>query len=203
MEPTTDLDPSLDSEVRSLFEAMAREGLKNVAIGLSAFVGDEITFTSPTVKVTPIEEVLTVMGRPETVAIGVYVAMQGDMDGHIVLLLDRPNALELVDLLMDQPAGTTQDLGSMERSALAEVGNLASARFVYTISTFTGLDVRLSPPGVMEDMVGAMLSEIVASIGMQCDDALLIGTAFQRSGRKVDAMFWVIPSLDVLAGTLS
>ena len=166
-------------------------------------MGDEISFTTPTIEVTPIEEMLGVMGELQTVAIGIYVAIQGDMDGHIVLILDRRNALELVDLLMDQPPGATHELGSLERSALAEVGNLASARFLNAVSALTGLEIRLSPPGVMEDMVGAMLGEIVASIGIDFDSALLIGTAFQRSGRQVDAVFWIIPGLDVLASTLS
>ena len=203
MEPTTDLSRSLTGEMRAFLETLAREGLKNAAYGLSDFVGDEISFTTPTIEVTPIEEMLGVMGELQTVAIGIYVAIQGDMDGHIVLMLDRRNALELVDLLMDQPPGATHELGSLERSALAEVGNLASARFLNAVSALTGLEIRLSPPGVMEDMVGAMLGEIVASIGIDFDSALLIGTAFQRSGRQVDAVFWIIPGLDVLASTLS
>jgi len=203
MELVGDMGSQMDERMQSFLRTMVREGLKNAAQGLSAFVGDKMTFTSPCIELTPIEDMVMAMGRPQAIAIGVYLSIEGDLSGHIVLLLERQDALGLVDMLMDQPQGTTQELDEFERSALAEIGNLAGARFLNSVAALTGYNIRISPPAVMEDMVGAMLSEIVASVAVTQDTALLIGTAFQRSGRQVDAVFWVIPSFHMLARALT
>lgn len=46
-----------------------------------------------------------------------------------MLIFPYERALKLVDLLIDEPEGTTQQLGTYERSALAEVGNLCGSFF--------------------------------------------------------------------------
>ena len=146
----------------------------------------------------PIAEVPSIMGGPETIAVGIYMAVDGDMDGHIILLLRRDDATELVDLLMDQPPGTTQELGAMERSALAEVGNLTGALFLNSVASLCGVSARPSPPAVMEDMVGAILDVVVVAVGAISEYIVAIETVFRKSDRHVEALFWVIPNLDAL-----
>ena len=189
---------ALTDQMQALLETLAQEGLEHAAQGLSAFVGHEITLARPRVTMLPIAEVPSIMGGPETIAVGIYMAVDGDMDGHIILLLRREDATELVDLLMDQPPGTTQELGAMERSALAEVGNLTGALFLNSVASLCGVSARPSPPAVMEDMVGAILDVVVVAVGAISEYVVAIETVFRKSDRHVEALFWVIPNLDAL-----
>jgi len=190
---------TLTDKMDALLQTLAEEGLENAAHGLSAFVGHEIKLTRPKVTMMPVAEVPSIMGGPETLAVGIYMAVDGDMDGHIILLLRRDDAAELVDLLLDQPPGTTTDLGPLERSALAEVGNLTGALFLNSVASLCGLTARPSPPAVMEDMVGAILDVVVVAVGAISEYIVAIETVFAKSDRHVEALFWVIPNLDALS----
>ena len=186
----------LTGRIEALLQMLAQEGLGHVAHGLSAFVGHEITLAPPRVTVMPIAEVPSVMGGPDTLAVGIYMAVDGDLDGHIILLLRQDDAAELVDLLLDQPVGTTTTLGPLERSALGEVGNLTGALFLNSVAALCGLGARPSPPAVIEDMVGAILDVVLVAVGAVSEDIVAIETVFQKLDRQVEALFWVIPNLD-------
>ncbi|HHX43195.1 MAG TPA: CheY-P-specific phosphatase CheC [Chloroflexi bacterium] len=193
---------ALPEQMQALLETLAQEGLESAAHGLSVFVGHEIRLTEPRVAILPITEVPSIMGGPETLAVGIYLAVDGDMDGHILLLLEQQAAAALVDLLMDNAPGTTTALGPLERSALAEVGNLTGALFLNSVARMCGVSARPSPPAVLEDMVGAILDVIVVAVGAISEYIVAIETTFCRSDRRVEALFWVIPNLDALGKSL-
>jgi chemotaxis protein CheC len=194
---------ALTDKMQALLQMLAQEGLENAAHGLSTFVGHEIRLAHPRVTMIPIADVPTIMGGPETLAVGIYMAVDGDMDGHIILLLKRDDAAELVDLLLDQPPGTTSELAPLERSALAEVGNLTGALFLNSVASLCGVSARPSPPAVMEDMVGAILDVVVVAVGAISEYIVAIETIFQKPDRQVEALFWVIPNLDALSHSIA
>lgn len=192
----------LSDRMKAFLEVLSQEGLENAAQGLSTFVGKKLTLASPKVELVPLVEIPNVMGGPETIVVGIYLAIEGDLTGHIMFLLPRENALELVDLLMEQPVGTTQKLDPLARSALAEVGNLAGSLFLNSVSSLTGIGARPSPPAVMEDMLGAILDVVAVAVGGVSEYVLMIETVFQKSDREVEALLWVIPDLETLANSL-
>jgi len=198
-----EMNEALTDRMEALLQTLAREGLNNAAHGLSVFVGQEIKLAPPRVTVRPIAEVPSVMGGPETLAVGIYMAVDGDMDGHIILLLRRDDAAELVDLLLDQPSGTTTTLGALERSALAEVGNLTGALFLNSMAALCGLTARPSPPAVIEDMVGAILDVVLVAVGAISENIVAIETVFHKLDRRAEALFWVIPNLEALSQSIA
>jgi chemotaxis protein CheC len=110
-----------------------------------------------------------------------------------LLIIPYANALELVDMVMGMPAGSTDHLGSMERSALGEVGNMSGAFFLNAISDRIGISARPTPPAVMVDMVGAIIDIIIATTGGVSEQVLLMEANFQDGDRQVEMDFWVIP----------
>ena len=102
-------------------------------------------------------------------------------------------ALKLVDLLIGEPEGTTQQLGSYERSALAVVGNLCGAFFLNAVASLVGMEARSTPPAVMVDMVAAILDVIIATAAGVGEHVLMLSTTFMQAGREAEASFWVIP----------
>lgn len=192
--------PSLlfDEALRSLLEALASEGVQNAAQGLSEMVGEELTFSQPTVSLVPFTAIPLLLGGPEEEAVGIYLRSEGEMAAQMMLVLPYPKALELVDLLMGTPPGSTQHLGQLERSALAEVGNLVGSFFLNAVAEITGRSSRPSPPAVMVDMIGAILDIIIATSGDVGEHVPMIQTSFLRQGREVEANFWVVPDRTTL-----
>ena len=185
--------------LRALLESVAHEGVTGVAEGLSTFVGERIAVTSPKIEVVPLTELPRIIGEPEEVGIGIYLALTGGLPGHVMLLLSRESALHLVGLLLGSQNGPGTTLGPLELSALAEIGNLAAALFLNTVGRITGIAMlRPSPPAVIEDMVGAILDILAVAIGTVSEYALIMETDFHRPNHSANAIFLLIPSFDSL-----
>lgn len=133
---------------------LVSKGTMNATANLSQFVGQEITVASFGLRRIPVAETSQLMGGPESESVAIYLTISGSADGHIMLLYDPQMAYQFVDMLMGQPPGTTETLGEMEESALAELGNIVGSGFLNALADATGLTLLPSPPTVMKDMTG-------------------------------------------------
>ncbi len=197
MEPT--LPATFDDRLYSLLRVLATEGIRSAAAGLSGMLGKAVVVSEPRVRLVPLTDIPTLLGGPEVEAVGIYLQIRGGWVGQIMLIMPHEKALELVDLLMELPPGTTDQLGQLERSALAEVGNLTGSFFLNAVAQRLGLDIRPSPPAVMVDMVGAILDIVAAVSGGVAEHVLMLEGAFLRQNREVAVDFWVIPDPAALA----
>jgi chemotaxis protein CheC len=182
------------NELQELMYRLAIEGVRNSIKSLSQTAGTELTITEPEVKLVPVLEIPNLLGGPETEAIGVILLAEGGSAGQFMLIFPYKKALELVDLLMFEPLGTTTELGSMERSALAEAGNMTCAFFLNKIAEITKLETLPSPPEVVADMVGAILNILVSTTAEYTDQVMLIRTEIMQGDLSIQANFWFIPN---------
>jgi chemotaxis protein CheC len=188
----------------SYLTTIAQAGLNKAADGFGGMVGEKPIVKDISIKRIGIYELSTMLDSPEAEAVGIYLRIEGDASGQIMLIIPYQRALELADELMDQPVGTSQSLGRLERSALAEMGNMTGSFFLNSISDISGLSARPSPPAVMVDMLGAILDIVVATTGGFFEDLLLMRAAFIYKERQLEADFWVIPdpvTLEAIAKT--
>ena len=193
-----------DERFLNLLQGIAAQGFQNAAKGFADMLGQSLTVTEPVIRTISILEIPKMLGGIENEGVGIYLRAEGDIAGQIMLILPYTKALEMVDLLMSEPYGTTQQLGPLERSALAEVGNLTGTFFMNTMATQTGLSIRPTPPAVMVDMMGAILDIIIATTGGIADTVLLFQTTFSAGNRELNADFWIIPdpnTLDAIKGS--
>ena len=177
---------------------LAKQGFQNAAMGFSGMIGMTMAVYEPTVTLIPLKDIPYALGGPEIDAVGIYLNIEGELSGHVLLIMPLGKAKEMADLLLDQPFGTTEVLGSLERSALAEVGNLTGSFFMNALSDETGLPSRPSPPAVMVDMVGAVLDVITALAGEIGDQVLMFQATFMIGEREMNTDFWVIPDQSTL-----
>jgi len=187
------LDELLNGNLLEAMQTIVTKGVMQAAEGFSGMLGQNLNVDSPRVKLVDVTDIPGMLGGPENEAVGIYLAAEGTMTGQFMLILPYQKALDLADLLMEQPEGTTEKLGSLERSALAEVGNITSTMFLNAIASQTGISSRPTPPAVMVDMVGAILDIIVATTGGIAEKVLLLQTTFSCGERALNAEFWVVP----------
>jgi chemotaxis protein CheC len=183
----------VDENFITKMRVIAARGFTNSAKGLSMMIGQELSVSSPDVNMVPLADIAEILGGPENDAVGVYLRIEGDLSGQVMLVIPYQQALELCDMVMDSPNGTTQELGKMERSALSEIGNLTGAFFLNAIAELTNISSHPSPPAVMVDMVGSILDVVVATMGAISDQVLMFKAAFKIGERKLKADFWIIP----------
>jgi chemotaxis protein CheC len=172
-----------------------RAAMECVAQGLSDMAGQIIIHNVPKIRKIPISQVATQAGAPEAEIVGIYLQMESGLQGRVILILPLGFALNLVDLVMELSPGTSSSLGLMERSVLAEVGNLTLSYFLNAVSELSGQSEMLqpSPPAVIVDMLAAILNLFIASAAAVSDDLLIIETVFMDIARTVQFRMWMLP----------
>ncbi len=181
------------SGLRSDSDVLLRAAMWHVATDLSNMIGSIVNVGAVQLEAVPLSQVVTHAGDPEKEIVGIYLNIQGDLEGQALMMLSLTDAFHLVDLLLEEPAGTTTELGDMERSALAEVGNVGVSSFLNALATLTRTPLRPSTPAVMVDMLGAILDVIAAPVAMARDDVIIIRTEFVDAETAITARFWVLP----------
>jgi chemotaxis protein CheC len=121
---------NINISMKSILAHIRDEGVYNAARGMSEMVGEELTVSEPHVRMVPLHEIPTILGGAETEAVGIYLRIDGMIPGQMMMIVPYLKALELTDLVMSLPKGTTQNFGKLERSALAELGNLTGSWFL-------------------------------------------------------------------------
>jgi len=185
--------PALRSQWPTLLEEIATNGVARAAEGFAGMLGEQVMVSAPSTRLVPLNSISSMLGGPEEEAVGIYLQAEGDLPGQIILVLPHAMAMALVDVLLNEPRGTTQALGQLERSALAELGNITGTFFLNAVASMTGRETRPTTPVVMVDMLGAVLDVVVAVCGGGTENVLVLQAAFQRDEGAVEVEFWVIP----------
>src|SRR5512140_1404032 len=130
--------------------------LANIASGtaataLSQMLGQEVELRVPRALALPLADAVDSAGSPDEVVSGIALALDGDVDGLVLLLVPMKDANTLCELLGVE-AGT--EVGD---SALGEIGNILGTSYLNAIVSMTGLDLQPSPPFVATDLLGAIV----------------------------------------------
>jgi chemotaxis protein CheC len=174
------------------------EGTQNAVAGLSAMMGIQIRVTALDLTVIPVERASDLIGGPENEVVAIYVGITGGATGHIMLVYPISVAFGLVDMLMGEEQGTTQELGEMEMSALQEIGNVTGSFFLNSMADNTGMRLMPSPPTVMIDMAGSILDTALAEIMMDRDEMFAMETVFSTDDRNITGTLLVLPTSEFM-----
>ena len=177
---------------------LVSRGIANSLAGLSQMVGQELVATSLALKHFPAKDAAMLLGGPENVVVGIYMEIHGDATGHLMLIHDPTIAFELIDIQMGLVPGSTHDLEEMERSVMAEMGNITGSFFLNALADATNLTLTPSPPAVMIDMAGAILSIVLTRIMQEQDDVLAVKTRFGTINQQINGTFLIMPTMDFL-----
>src|SRR5919201_2251435 len=185
--------------------AAVEAGMTRSAETLSEMSGVPIAISAAAIEIVPLAEVPTAVGSPEEPAIGVYVGIEGDGAGYVLVLLDEPMAENLAALMLGEEPGSIPVQDELAASALAEAGNVSCSAFMNALGEATGLTLMAMPPVVIGDMRGAIMDVAIADIAQHGDEALLIKTQLAPAGVPaaeagvVNARLLAIPTPETLS----
>jgi chemotaxis protein CheC len=172
---------------------LVNEAIENVSRGLTEMFGANVSVKAVHVRTVPLGEVGSLLGSPEAEVMAIYLGAEGDLPGHLLLLMPVQAAEALCDVLLEQPQGTTTEMGEMERSALGEMGNIVGSFFMNSLADRSGLRLMITPPGVFQDMAGAAIDLALTDVAMYADEAVVIDANFEHEGRHLPAWFLALP----------
>ena len=175
-------------------------GAGNATTAISTMMNLKVDMQVPVIKFLEFKELAEVIGGAENLVVGILLALQSDIDGMMMFVMEKKAAEEIVNNILPgagtgEPGGE-RDFTEMELSVLQELGNIIAGSYLSAISSLTNMCITSSVPYISVDMAGAILSVPAIEYGKVSDKALLIQSEFGDKSMQVDGYFILIPTLD-------
>ncbi len=184
----------MSNEYFDVLKELGNIGAGNATTALAQMMQTKVDMSVPRVQLLEFKDLGEAMGGEELVMAGIYLAIEGDINGSIMFLLEKKAAKHLVGKLMGMES-EGDDFSEMEFSALKEVGNIITGAYLNSISSITNLMIQPSVPDLTVDMAGAIISVPAIEFAALGDRMLMIQTQFFDE-MVLDGFFILIPDLD-------
>ncbi len=190
------------SNYLDVLKELGNIGAGNAMTALSQMISSKVDMKVPQVRLLEFKEVGNLMGGEEEIMVGVLLAVDGDITGSMMFMVDRSCAEHLVNKMMMGMASEGDDFNEMELSALKEIGNIITGAYLNSLSTMTNLTIYPTPPEITVDMAAALLSVPAIEFGIYGDNILLIQSQFFDEV-SIDGYFILVPDLESYAKILT
>ena len=168
---------------------LANIGSGTAAGSLSAMIGLPVDVSVPNARALPLADAVDAAGPAEEQVTAVALPVIGDLEGIVLMIFAGDNASRLCSVL-----GVEADT-EMGLSALQEIGNIVGASYLGALGTTTGQSIEPGPPQAATDMLGALVSSILAASAETADIALLLDSALRvEGGNDATISFILVPS---------
>lgn len=186
----------MTGEYMDVLKELGNIGAGNATTALAQMLQARIDMKVPQVEMMDFKEVGRAIGGEETIMAGVYLLVEGDIQGSMMFLSKRKTAKHLVNqLLMGMGHPENDEFDEMELSALKELGNIMTGSYLNALSDLTRLKIYPSVPEVKIDMAGAILSVPAIEFSVLGDKILFIQTKF-TDDLDIDGYFILVPDVD-------
>jgi chemotaxis protein CheC len=176
---------------------LANIGAGNAGTSLSQMLGRPVDLSVPNALVLPLADAVDAVGRTDADVVGVALPLEGEMDAVVLLIFQLEDAATLCSLL-----GVEWD-SDVGLSALGEIGNILGSSYVGAIGAMTGVEMVVTPPQTVTDMLGAIVATVLATRSADTDSALILDSTLGVEGESCSLTFLLLPAAggvdDILA----
>ncbi|MEK9197795.1 chemotaxis protein CheC [Ureibacillus sp. 179-F W5.1 NHS] len=174
-------------------------GAAHAATSLSELLRKKIDMHVPKVEMVSFNDMMEHVGGAETVVVGIYLRIEGDVDGSMFFILPIAQANRFIQRLINDPHFNFNEhpISEIGLSAMQELGNILSGSYLSALSDFTGLKIYPTVPGLSVDMFGAIISIGLIEISEVSDHVIAINTSIFEEDIKhrneVQGHFFLLP----------
>lgn len=186
---------NLNKDIIDVLGEIGNIGSGNAVTALASMLSSRVDMNVPKVRILEFKDVAGVLGGEETLVAGIYLNLDGEVNGNIMFILGLDSAINLTNMLLNRET-SSEELDDMAISALSEVGNILASSYVNSLSALTGLNIAISVPSLAIDMAGAVLSVPAIQFGYIADQALFIETIFEEGDKSVVGNLFLLPDMD-------
>lgn len=184
---------NLNDAQKDVLREIGNIGGGSAATALSSILTGRVDMSLPELRISEVDEITALLGGPENEIVGILVPMSGDVKGMLLFLLEKQFTHMLINVLLDRKIDSFESIDEMDLSALKEIGNILAGSYINAISTMTGLQIRLEPPDIAVDMVGAILNYPAEIFGAMGDKLLCIEENFSSGDESIKSHLLIMP----------
>ncbi|MEK7453112.1 MAG: hypothetical protein AAB614_02645 [Patescibacteria group bacterium] len=178
---------------KEILQKAADEGSAKVAEAFSKFSNSSVEVSVSKVETISLRKSIDRIKPPADHAVVVYAQLLLGASGASLLTLSREDALVLVDLLNQQPVGTTGILKDIDRSAIKETLNILSNYYVTALAESSMIKLVLGVPNMITSArLGSILDTLMDKLTNETDSAVIFETTLVITNHKVKANLYLI-----------
>lgn len=191
----------LTNQYYDVLKELGNIGAGNATTALAQMIDCKVDMSVPQVQLLDFNKLGEIVGGEDEIMVGIYLQVEGDVEGSMMFIQEKSSAAHLVNKLMCGMLGVTEEeiinheFGEMECSAIKEVGNIITGAYLNALSSLTGLRIFPSVPQLGIDMAGALLSVPAVEFGLYADKILLVQTRFSDDV-ELNGFFILIPDME-------
>lgn len=177
-------------------------GAAHAATALSDLLNKKIDMQVPNVSMVSFEEMMEISGGAENVVVGIFLRIEGDVEGSMFFILPIEQGNQFIRHLINEPLFDflNPPVSELGLSAMQEMGNILSGSYLSALSDFTGLKIYPTVPGLSIDMFGAIISIGLIELSQVSDHVIVINTTiFDDENENLESVhghFFLLPDPD-------
>ncbi|MGQ9844290.1 MAG: chemotaxis protein CheW, partial [Spirochaetota bacterium] len=180
-------------------QVLANVGITDAAESLSKIINRRVDLSIPDVSILSIESIPQSFGDVDSVYLGVFMPIVGQINGTILFSLREDAGYELVDILLGLTQGTTNSLTEDGESVLKEVTNIVGSAVVNAFADKIEMAIKPTVPSVVHDYMQSILDSILAFHTAENEYALVMDTEFFHQDDRVIGKLLIMPTTSSLA----
>ena len=190
-------DEHIDSQKKDVLQEIANIGSGHAATALAALLNRPIAQSIPEVALVPLNDVPDRLGGPEkTVAAGL-IELSGDISAFFMVVFELEQADRIINMMLGdierETTGKMWQLTELEESVVAETVNILGGSYLTAICEMTGLCANQSTPCICVDMVGAVMSVVLAEAGKAGNFAVFFKSVLSNDDDRIMGDIILLP----------
>jgi len=176
-------------------------GAGHAATALSQLLNTTVKLSEPTIDVLKFRDLSTRVGYADRTVAALHMYVRGEAPGQMVVLFDRDQASDFVNVFIKRIIGDIQIFDSIVDSTLKELGNIVAGAYLTALISLTGINLLPSVPTLSYGTIQAAFRTLMSILPDQ--DVFLIESQFLDKDRAVSGQFILIPETGSLQPLLS
>jgi chemotaxis protein CheC len=186
---------------RDALREVGNIGAGHAATALSQLLNTTVKLSEPTIDVLKFRDLSSRVGYADRTVAALHMYVRGEAPAQMVVLFDREQALEFVNVFIKRIIGDIQIFDSIVDSTLKELGNIIAGSYLTALISLTGINLLPSVPTLSYGTIQAAFRTLMSILPDQ--DVFLIESQFLDKDRAVSGQFILIPETGSLEPLLS
>ena len=176
---------TLSDNQKRLLAAIFGRGSGDASEALSRWLGRSVKVSVSEVDQVDLEEASEVLGPSDALVAACPMELTGVLTGQVILVFEDRSGLATVDLILNQPVGTTTSWGELEQSAAKETANIVGCAYLNSLAAHLpalasdpgsseAASLLPGPPGFRHEFAASLLLEFALMDQRPSSDRLLV-----------------------------
>jgi chemotaxis protein CheC len=176
---------------RDALKEVGNIGAGHAATALSQLLNTTVKLSEPSIEVLKFRDLSSRVGYADRSVAALHIYVRGEAPAQMVVLFDREQALEFVNVFIKRIIGDIQIFDSIVDSTLKELGNILAGSYLTALVSLTGINLLPSVPTLSYGTIQAAFRSLMSILPDQ--DVFLIESQFLDKDRAVSGQFILIP----------